>query len=75
MAMIFVDSNIFKVFYLGSLFNIVTQMSHTMLEMIAVIKPCSSMIQTQTTKEKKQDNKLGGLQLTKYVKIEFLLIF
>lgn len=55
MALIFVDSVIFTVFYLGSLFKVVSQKSQTKLEMIAVIELCSSMIQTLTTKKKETE--------------------
>lgn len=54
-ALIFVDSDVFAKFYLRSLFKGVSQMSETVLEMIAVIKLCSSMIQTQTTKTKETE--------------------
>lgn len=78
MALIFVDSDVFffTMFYPRSLFKVVSWMSQAILEMIAVIKPRSSMVPTQTTKTRKQNNKLCGLQLIIYfVTTQFLLIF
>lgn len=60
-ALIFVDSDVFTAFYPRSLFKLVSQTSQIILEMIAVIKPCSSMSQTQTTKPWKENNKLMWL--------------
>lgn len=71
--MIFVGSDIFFVFYLKYLIKGDSQMTKTILEKIAVIKLCLSIIQTLTTKTIKTDQQtvwLAAHNLT----TQFLLI-